>query len=160
MHLHQLSHRIRKAREAKGLTQAGLADLAGLSRVTINQIENGVVADIGLRKFQRVLDGVGLTLAATPRPSRMAKDFLVMLCTTANTSHRNRMAPDDLAKALLSGRVPKGYAPHLRTALDEAPRSVLAGALEQLSSVKEMAQLRENVAAIAAAVSSSRISKL
>lgn len=160
MHLHQLSHRIREARQEKGLTQAALADLAGLSRVTINQIENGVVADIGLRKFQRVLDGVGLTLEAAPRPTRMAKDFLVMLCTTANTSHRNAMGPDDLARALLSGRVPKGYAPHLRTALDEAPRSVLAGALEQLSSVKSLAELRENVAAIAAAVRSSRMAKV
>jgi putative transcriptional regulator len=38
----QLRNRVREAREAKGLTQAQLADLIGTSRKTVNTVENGV----------------------------------------------------------------------------------------------------------------------
>ena len=37
-----LENRLRKARESKGLTQAQLADLIGVSRKTVNTVENGV----------------------------------------------------------------------------------------------------------------------
>jgi putative transcriptional regulator len=38
----RLQNRVREAREAKGLTQAELAALAGVSRKTINTVENSV----------------------------------------------------------------------------------------------------------------------
>jgi putative transcriptional regulator len=38
----QLRNRVREAREAKGLTQAQLADLIGTSRKTVYTVENGV----------------------------------------------------------------------------------------------------------------------
>jgi putative transcriptional regulator len=37
-----LRNRVREAREAKGLTQAQLADLIGMSRKTVNTVENAV----------------------------------------------------------------------------------------------------------------------
>ena len=37
-----LDNRLREVREAKGLTQAQLADLIGVSRKTVNTVENGV----------------------------------------------------------------------------------------------------------------------
>lgn len=37
-----LENRLRELREAKGLTQAQLADLIGMSRKTVNTVENGV----------------------------------------------------------------------------------------------------------------------
>ena len=37
-----LGNRLRELREAKGLTQAQLADLIGMSRKTVNTVENGV----------------------------------------------------------------------------------------------------------------------
>jgi putative transcriptional regulator len=37
-----LSNRIREAREAKGWTQAQLAEVMGVSRKTVNTVENGV----------------------------------------------------------------------------------------------------------------------
>lgn len=37
-----LSNRIREAREAKGWTQARLAEEMGVSRKTVNTVENGV----------------------------------------------------------------------------------------------------------------------
>ena len=38
----RLLNRLKEARAAAGLTQAGLADLARVSRKTINTVENGV----------------------------------------------------------------------------------------------------------------------
>ena len=38
----ELENRVREAREAKGLTQAELAALVGVSRKTINTVENAV----------------------------------------------------------------------------------------------------------------------
>jgi len=38
-----LGNRLRELREAKGLTQAQLADLIGVSRKTVNTVENGVI---------------------------------------------------------------------------------------------------------------------
>ena len=38
----KLSNRLRDLREAKNLTQAQLADLIGVSRKTVNTVENGV----------------------------------------------------------------------------------------------------------------------
>jgi putative transcriptional regulator len=40
--LAELANRVREAREAKGLTQAELAALVGVSRKTINTVENAV----------------------------------------------------------------------------------------------------------------------
>jgi putative transcriptional regulator len=40
--LAELVNRVREAREAKGLTQADLAALVGVSRKTINTVENAV----------------------------------------------------------------------------------------------------------------------
>ena len=38
----RLNNRLREVRTAKGLTQADLAERAGVSRKTINTVENGV----------------------------------------------------------------------------------------------------------------------
>lgn len=48
----RLHNRVREARTSHGLTQAELATIAGLSRKTINTIENGVfipATDVALR---------------------------------------------------------------------------------------------------------------
>ena len=37
-----LGNRLRELREARGLTQAQLADAIGMSRKTVNTVENGV----------------------------------------------------------------------------------------------------------------------
>lgn len=45
-------------REALGLTQAELGARAGLSRVTINKIENGRVEDIGTKTLLRLAEAL------------------------------------------------------------------------------------------------------
>jgi len=50
------------ARQRLGLTKTALAAAAGLSRLTIAQLEAGTVCDLGIRKVHRVLGVLGLTM--------------------------------------------------------------------------------------------------
>lgn len=61
-----LGNKMRLARKEKKLTQAQVAEMAGISRKTLGQIETGTVADIGIRKVARVLEVLGLELTVRP----------------------------------------------------------------------------------------------
>ena len=54
----RLRNRLKEFRSARGLTQAAMADLAGVSRKTINTVENGVFVPSVLLalKLAQVLD--------------------------------------------------------------------------------------------------------
>ncbi len=67
---------IRELRKAKGLSQQMLAQKYGMSRATISGIENNTVSEIGLRKVEAILNGLGYELAAVSRPSRPTLDTL------------------------------------------------------------------------------------
>ena len=58
---------IRDARKQAGLTQAELARRLGMSRATISQLENGVIADLGIRKLAKIADRLGLEMVVRPR---------------------------------------------------------------------------------------------
>ena len=62
-----LGNAIREARRRLKLTQSALANATGIGRSTLSQIENGSVADIGIRKIIRVLDYLGLELTTRPQ---------------------------------------------------------------------------------------------
>lgn len=66
MRLDEAGVLIRQARRQAGLTQAELAARRGMSRSTISQIENGVIAEIGLRKFVGLCAELGLSLELAP----------------------------------------------------------------------------------------------
>jgi putative transcriptional regulator len=54
----QLQNRLREAREARGLTQGQLAELVGVSRKTINTVENAIFvpSTVIALKLARALD--------------------------------------------------------------------------------------------------------
>lgn len=127
MRIQELGGEIRKARLARGLTQARLAADAGLSRQTLNLLENGLTKELGVRKVLALLDklGIELTVEHGRRPRR--PDFVRMACTTANVSFRSALTEEELVRALVTGRVPENKAAHIRTLLDEAPAALLNG---------------------------------
>lgn len=59
-----LANAIRSAREARGLTQTQLAELMGVSRKTVNTVENAVFSPstVVALKFARALDAPVETL--------------------------------------------------------------------------------------------------
>ncbi len=54
-----LGYKIRDAREAKGLTQAGLGELIGVGRAQISKLENSV-KDTRLSTIDRVFKALGM----------------------------------------------------------------------------------------------------
>lgn len=149
MRLQELGYEIRQARLARGLTQAQLAAAANLSRTTLNQLENGVFPDLGVRKLQALLDEVGLTLSLQPAPKTARPNFIRMACTTANVSHKSALTEDELIHALLTGKTPHGKRPHFRVLLDEATPSLLKGLVTETSRWAKPGRVEKNLAKIA-----------
>ncbi len=147
MKLQELGFEIRKRRIARGLTQAQLANAAGVSRTTLTQFENGVFGDLGVRKVLALLDQLGLTLsvqaAQTGHP-----DFIQMACTTANVSFRAKLTEDELIRALLTGKVPARKQPHLRTLLEDAPVVLLDGLISEVGRWSKPGRIETNLGRI------------
>lgn len=155
MHLPELGGAIRNARTARGLTQAQLAREAGLSRETLNLLENGLVRDLGIRKVLAVLDHVGLTITVQPDVPR-GPDYLRMACTTASVSLKDELTEDELVRALLTGEVPPWREAHLRALLAEAPEALLRGLAREAAAWGRPGKLARNLQKLAQALGVSR----
>jgi transcriptional regulator with XRE-family HTH domain len=57
-----IGQRISEARKQNGLRQIDLVSRTGVSRATIDALENGRAGDIGLSRLNRILSAVGLEL--------------------------------------------------------------------------------------------------
>ena len=136
--LHELGNAVHARRSEMGLTQARVARLSGLTRQTVNQVENGTVVDLSLNRASRLAEVLGLSLAVRdPRMHEADKPgarstALVRAARTASVSYRQAMAPTQLRKILMAGTVAPDDAPYLHALLDDAPISLLASLSEQL----------------------------
>jgi transcriptional regulator with XRE-family HTH domain len=156
MNLPDIGHQVRARREALGLTQDRLAKLAGLSRATINQLENGSLPDLGFAKVASLLDVLGLRLGADLKPVK--RRGLLMASRTASVSFKRRLDADALAHILASGTVPRQLAPHVSALIDEAPLPVVVAAVEDAAQRMHVPPrlIWQHVAAWAAATKSPR----
>ena len=136
--IQELGSSVRTRRSDMGLTQTTLAKLSGLSRATVNQVENGTINDLSLTRASKLLGVLGLSMTVTtPRPrhskSRGAKSSALDLAArTAGVSYRVAMNADQLRDSLSTGAVPPEFMPHVHTLLEEAPVSLLATVVEEL----------------------------
>jgi len=62
MNLNDIGQHIAQARKRQKLKQSSLATQLGMSRATLSGIENGTVAEIGIRKVLSVCAALGLEL--------------------------------------------------------------------------------------------------
>ncbi|MEA3333627.1 MAG: helix-turn-helix transcriptional regulator [Pseudomonadota bacterium] len=74
--LFKIGHHIRLIRKQRKMSQSSLAQLLGMSRSTISQIENGTVQDVGVRKLIRILEVLDLELRVRPAGSPPTLDEL------------------------------------------------------------------------------------
>ncbi len=63
MDLQTLGKTIASLRQQNGVSQLKMAEHLGISRATINALENGRSGDIGIRKVMTILDYLGKELA-------------------------------------------------------------------------------------------------
>jgi hypothetical protein len=133
-----------------------LAAAAGISRWTLNQLEGGVIRELGIRKVLKLLDEVGVEVSVEPRQPLRRPDYVRMACSLANVSFRSALTDDELVHALVTGKVPPGRAPHLRTLLDEAPPELLNGLASEAARWISGQKLEKNLTHIAHEVGASR----
>ncbi|CAN7744827.1 helix-turn-helix transcriptional regulator [Variovorax sp. LjRoot84] len=132
--LNELATLVKRQRAEMGLTQERLAELAGLSRVTINQLETGKIGNLSLINAEQLANVVGYGLGVIG--VRKAKDdvsqALEIAAKTASVSYTDPIPPETLRLAILHGVVAPNYIPQLRVLLDEAPVGVLSDITRQL----------------------------
>jgi len=75
--LSSIGLRIAASRKEHRLRQTDLAAATGLSRATIDALENGRASDIGVSKLSRILAVLGLELHIGPATDRPTLDELL-----------------------------------------------------------------------------------
>lgn len=131
MNLSSIGQLVKQRRQLLGLSQARLALLSGLSRATINQLETGVILDLGAAKLIALLDLLGLTLDAAEPPRR--QNALALASRTASVSYKELLTPEAFAAALVDGQLPSHITPQVATMLDEAPLPLIVSAVEEVA---------------------------
>ena len=143
---------IKKEREACGLTQRALAVASHVSRVTIVNLENGNVGDIGAVKLSEIAENVGTSLFS----KGMKVDSIKMTLGNVNTSYKNTMSVSDLEKLMLSGKIQPGLEGQVLHLIDETPTSLVASAVKQIAAKKNIKAklVWKNLAKVAADIKS------
>jgi transcriptional regulator with XRE-family HTH domain len=152
MKLEEIGHEIRRSRLSRGLTQAQLATAANITRTTLNQLENGVIKDLGIRKIEALFDQLGLAFLIDRTPSSKPPDYLRLASTAASVSFKTTLSDDELRRILLTGKVPSNRRAHLRTLLEESPPVLMNGLIQQMRRSTDPGKLERNLAKIATAV--------
>ncbi|PKO62516.1 MAG: hypothetical protein CVU24_03745 [Betaproteobacteria bacterium HGW-Betaproteobacteria-18] len=162
--LQELSQAVRLRRTDMGLTQTVLAKLSGLSRATVNQVEQGSIKDLSLTRASRLLGALGLGMAVEPPRTRKqaarapAASALSLAAQMANVSFRNGISAEQLQDVICHTSVPMHLMPQVYTFLEEAPVSLLARVVEELHSdcAIERWQIWQNMRDLARSLKSSR----
>ena len=148
----QLAEAVRAAREAAGWTQAQLAERARVGLKFLYELESGKDT-LRTDKVLDVLKVLGLHLLVAREPQaayQVAPDYIGMACTSAGVSLREPLSPDELVKALLTGKAPRERRAHLVVLLEEAPDELLSGLVDQVGRWATPAKVAANLKRIAA----------
>lgn len=156
MRIQEMGQEIRRVRMARDLTQAELARSTGITRETLNRLERGLIADLGLRKVLMLLEHLGVSISLQHGARTRRPNYLRMACSTANVSFKSALTEDELVRALITGKVPAGRSAHLRSLLDEAPVALLSGLAREAGKWTQPGQLQRNLENLARGVGASR----
>lgn len=150
MLIQELGQAVRRGRIARGWTQARLAEAAGLSRNTLNRLENGLFPDLGVKKAEAILEKLEMELVVEPISAKAKQpDFIGMACTNASVSFKETLAPDELVHALLSGKPTPDKQAHFIALIEEAPASLLRGLIQQVGEWAKPGKVEKNLVKIA-----------
>ena len=129
MNLREIGLQVANRRVALGLTQDRLAKLSNLSRSTILHLENGTLKDLGAAKLLALLELLGIDVSMQGRHKKQYA--LEAAGQTASVSYKNKLTASQLAKSLVSGKIPEPIFPYIASLLDEAPLSLIILAVEE-----------------------------
>lgn len=129
MNLREIGLQVANRRVALGLTQDRLAKLSNLSRSTILHLENGTLKDLGAAKLLALLELLGIDVSMQGRHKKQYA--LEAAGQTASVSYKNKLTASQLAKSLVSGKIPEPIFPYIASLLDEAPLPLIILAVEE-----------------------------
>ncbi|REE93303.1 helix-turn-helix transcriptional regulator [Cupriavidus plantarum] len=137
MHPATIGTAIHTKRQALGLTQQQLADMAGISRQSLNGIELGNV-NATLATIGQLFDVLGLALdVSDPELVRQAKGrptrALWMAAKGANVSYSGELTAEELERALATGTVSDQFRPQVAQVLNEAPLQLVAKTVAEVA---------------------------
>lgn len=157
-----LGNTIQHKRIALGLTQQQLADMAKLSRQSLNGIEHGTV-NATLETLGRLMDVLGLALDVyDPEAGRQARGTptraLWMAAKGANVSYTGELTPDQLEWALATGEVPAEFRPQVAQILDEAPLQLVTKVVAEVAAKqhRKPADIWKNLRRLAQSLTATR----
>jgi len=134
--LSELSSIVKRQRTEMGLSQERLAELAGLSRATINELETGKLTNLSLTRAERLANvlgyGLGMTGTRKAKSDKETGSALETAARSGSISYRDQIPPETLRHAVLTGVIPPKHIAQLRALLDEAPLSVLSAVVAQI----------------------------
>ncbi|AOZ08123.1 helix-turn-helix transcriptional regulator [Cupriavidus malaysiensis] len=153
---------IQRKRTALDLTQQQLADMANVSRQSLNGIEHGHV-NATLDTLGRLLDVLGLTLEVDdPEAARQAEGrptrALWMAAKGASVSYAGELTPEELEQALATGQVPAAFRAHLAQVLDEAPLQLVTKMVAEVAARRQRrpSEIWKNLRRLAQALMATR----
>ena len=122
MFLTEIGGVLREARLAAGLSQADVASMVGVSRATLNSLENGRgdISSLTLLKVAELLS-VSVTFESkTPtRPKSKTTSGIEMAAASASVSYTSVLPAKELAQALATGVIDYQWFPHVAHFVDE-----------------------------------------
>lgn len=130
--LKELGTAVRQRRQEIGLSQQRVADLADLSRATINELETGRLQDLSAHRAERLANELGFALGLIRARRDEARSVFESAGRVASVPYRLELPADVLRDCVRQGTVPPGYIPQLRTLLQESPVAMLADMAEEL----------------------------
>jgi len=132
----ELSNAVRTRRTDMGLTQADVSRLSGLSRATINQLENGTIKDLSFTRTAALLNSLGLSvsISAPHRKERSGKSrpALEQAALSASVSYKSPLPVQILEEAVAHRQLQARYAPHLNAFLEDASVQLIADVVEEV----------------------------
>jgi len=160
----ELSHLVKTRRSDMGLTQMQVSALSGLSRATVNQLENGTLKDLSLTRIAKLLGVLGLSVTFSPARAKRASEpgrmsAVERAAKSASVSYHAVLKPQQLARAIATGTPPEGFEPHVNATLEDASIQLLSEMVEEVhaGSHVERAVLWSNLRKMAGLLGSRRV---
>jgi transcriptional regulator with XRE-family HTH domain len=136
--LRELGAAVRQRRKEIGLNQQETAELADLSRATINELETGRLKDLSANRIERLANELGFAVGVVGTRKPKDRSALQAAARVASVPYTSELPPAVLEDCVQSGSVPPGYIPHLRTLLQEAPVAILADIADELEAKRKV----------------------
>lgn len=136
MNLAEVGPILRSSRCAAGLTQAEVAAMVGVSRATLNAVENGRgdISSITLFKVAELLS-ISIDFVQRTKRPQASKTLspLEMAANSASVSYKTALPSEALKAALLSGKIDMKWTAHVAHFVDEQSDPMVLSVVREVS---------------------------